>query len=350
MPLYNTQAHFLYRQFFLTPSTPSSTFSLAGKSGLITGSNTGIGYQAASQLLSLGLSRLILVVRSVSKGNAAKKELLASLPKTLKTAPVVEVWELDLSNYASIVAFVDRLKSEQEQGQPDKKPLDFAILNAGLANFQFAKDESTGNEESIQVNWLGTALLTILLLPVLDHSDPSRSRPTISIVGSETAAWAKFKEASTATKEKTTLLSVLNDERNFVNTDRYYTSKLLQQLFFLELVRRRKQEHGAILNLVNPGFCYGSELHRGAPSVVGKVLGGVKRVIGRSAAMGARTLVHAAVLAGPESDGKFLSDNRVAPFAGYGDSEQGRKIQEMVWQETVGELVRVVGEERLVVH
>ncbi|OQE43727.1 hypothetical protein PENCOP_c003G00470 [Penicillium coprophilum] len=85
--------------------------------------------------------------------------------------------------------------------------------------------------------------------------------------------------------------------------DRYYTSKLLYQLFFLELVRsHRSVSHGAILNLINPGFSYGSELHRTAEGAFGKVLSGMKRVLGRSVSVGARTLVHAAVLAGESSD------------------------------------------------
>ncbi|KAL4957406.1 hypothetical protein BDW69DRAFT_156247 [Aspergillus filifer] len=258
-----------------------------------------------------------------------------------------------MGRYESILAFVDQLHKEKDAGE--KKPLDFAILNAGLANFDFVRNERTGNEEVIQVNWLGTALLTILLLPVFEHpaTEPntSRPRPTISIVNSETAAWAKFEEASIATNQHTSLLSSLNDEKNFVGTDRYYTSKLLQQLFFLELVSRRSKEakgKGPILNLVNPGFCYGSGLHRGAPSIVGNILGGVKRVVGRSAAVGARTLVHAATCAGVKSDGMYLSDCRVAPFAEYGNNERGKKIQEMVWEEAMQELKSVVGTERLV--
>jgi hypothetical protein len=58
--------------------------------------------------------------------------------------------------------------------------------------------------------------------------------------------------------------------------------------------------------------------------------------------MGALTLVHGAVVAGPESDGKYLSDNRVAPFAGYENSDSGRVIQAKVWEETVSKLGKVV--------
>lgn len=65
-------------------------------------------------------------------------------------------------------------------------------------------------------------------------------------------------------------------------------------------------------------------------------------MVGRPASVGARTLVHAAVVAGPECNGEYLSDNKPAPFAGYGDSNSGRITQGRVWDETVTELSKVV--------
>ncbi|KXG46530.1 Short-chain dehydrogenase/reductase SDR [Penicillium griseofulvum] len=340
MPFYNSYPGFLYRQFLVCPSKAPSTTSLRGKAGIVTGSNTGLGYQASSQLLGLGLSHLILAVRSISKGEAARKSLLAALPASAKP-PVVEVWELDLANYASIIAFVDRLKRSDIE-------IDFALLNAGVANFNFTVNQSTSHESSIQINWLSTALLTLLLLPELDRQaakNLNRARPVISIVGSETAAWAKFAEAQVSIKRGIPLIDVLDDKTHFDMGDRYYASKLLQQLFFLELFRNRssaKRSTGTILNLVNPGFCYGSELHRTAEGAFGTVLSGMKRVIGRSVSMGARTLVHASVLAGEPSNGRYMSDNKPAPFAGYGDSDSGRITQAQVWKETLTELGPVV--------
>ncbi|PYI26451.1 NAD(P)-binding protein [Aspergillus indologenus CBS 114.80] len=346
MAFYNTYPGFLYRQFLICPSKAPSSTSLRGKAGIVTGSNTGLGYQASAQLLGLGLSHLILAVRSSSKGEAARKSLLASLPASAK-APVVEVWELDLGSYASVRSFVERL---QQSGLH----IDFALLNAGVANFHFTMNQATSHETSIQVNWLSNALLTLLLLPVLDIQATqhlNRPRPVISIVGSETAAWARFKEAQIARSQRRPLTQVLDDPKHFNMGDRYYTSKLLYQLFFLELFQHRspgKRSTGAILNLVNPGFCYGSELHRTAEGAFGKVLGWMKRVIGRSVSMGARTLVHSAVLAGEPSNGRYLSDNKPAPFAGYGDSDAGRFTQDQVWKETISELKQIVDVNELV--
>jgi NAD(P)-dependent dehydrogenase (short-subunit alcohol dehydrogenase family) len=346
MTFYNSYSGFLYRQFLVFPSKAPSSTTLVDKTGIVTGSNTGLGYHACVQLLELGLSHLILAVRNTTKGEAARESLLASLPASAK-APVVEIWELDLDSYNSVIAFVERLKKSNIQ-------IDFALLNAGVANPKFAVNQSTSHEMTIQVNWLSTALLTMLLLPVLDQQvadNPNRSRPVLSIVGSETAAWAKFKEAQVSTKEGIPLIRILDDETYFELTDRYYTSKLLYQLFFLELFHSHrsstKRSNGTILNLVNPGFCYGSELHRTVDGALGKFLGGVKRVIGRPVSMGARTLVHSSVLAGESSNGQYMSDNKPSPFAGYGNSDAGRKVQARVWEETILELSKVMDAKRV---
>ncbi|KAJ5521749.1 Short-chain dehydrogenase/reductase SDR [Penicillium freii] len=346
MSFYNSYPGFFYRQFLVCPPKAPSDTSLQGKAGIVTGSNTGLGYEASAQLLNLGLTHLILAVRNLSKGEIARTSLLASLPKSTKP-PVVEVWELDLADYGSITSFVNRL-------QKSGIYVDFALLNAGVANFNYTQTPSTSHESTIQINWLGTALLTLLLLSDLNKqavANPTRPRPVISIVGSETAAWAKFKEAQVYTGKGIPLIKALDDKTNFDMGDRYYTSKLLYQLFFLQLVRsQRSVSRGAILNIVNPGLCYGSELHRTAEGVFGGILSGMKRVLGRSLSMGARTLVHAAVLAGENSDGRYLSDCKMAPFASYGDSDDGRKMQTQVWKETAAELSRVVDMEKLLLE
>ncbi|KAJ5375159.1 Short-chain dehydrogenase/reductase SDR [Penicillium concentricum] len=315
--------------FLVCPLRAPSTTSLQGKAGIVTGSNTGLAYQASAQLLKLGLPHLILAVRSLSKGEIARNSLLVSLPKSIKP-PVVEVWELDLENYSSITSFVRRL---QQSGIC----IDFALLNAGVASFNYTQALSTSHD---------TALLTLLLLPVLNKQDvvnPTCPRSVISIVGSEAAAWAKFKESQVSTAKSHPLIKVLDDKTHFDMGDRYYTSNLLYQLFFLELFRsHRYVSQGAILSPVNPGFCYGSELHSRAEGALGKVFSGMKRVVGRSVSMGAQTLVHAAVLAGESEDGRYLSDCKVAPFSGYGESCAGRKMQAQVWEETVGDLNRVM--------
>ncbi|KAH6669202.1 putative retinol dehydrogenase 12 [Halenospora varia] len=167
-------------------------YHLKGKIAIVTGSNTGIGLECACQLLDLGLSKLIIAVRDESKGQAASTNLSSG----------------HMLSYDSVVAFAERAKT--------LKRLDIVVFNAGVM---------AGHEETIQGNFLSTALLTIPLLPILkfkDTNEPSR----MVWVQSDMASWAKFKE-----QDSTPLLPTLDKPESFNLPDRYSTSKLLGQLF-----------------------------------------------------------------------------------------------------------------------
>ncbi|GJC97687.1 short-chain dehydrogenase [Colletotrichum higginsianum] len=84
---------FLYSQLF--KSLPYPQGSYAGKTVVITGSNVGLGKEAARHFARLGASKLILAVRSLDKGRVAKEDIEAT---TNCAKHVVEVWELDMSN------------------------------------------------------------------------------------------------------------------------------------------------------------------------------------------------------------------------------------------------------------
>lgn len=129
---YKTQ--FCERQAGLPPG-----LNLKAKVAIVTGSNAGLGYESARQLLDLGLSHLILAVRSVDKGEAAAVKLRQGAPHAK-----VEVWKLDMCSYQSIEAFAQRV------GQ-DLTRLDIALLNAGLVKPEFEIVKETGHEETMQV-------------------------------------------------------------------------------------------------------------------------------------------------------------------------------------------------------
>ncbi|KAL9039303.1 MAG: hypothetical protein Q9180_002607 [Flavoplaca navasiana] len=352
MVFQNTYRGFFYRQLFTTPAliTPS-TVSLAGQTGIVTGSNTGLGYHASSQLLSLGLSRLILAVRDTTKGEKARSSLLATLNETTqlsgKNQPQVEVWPVDLTDYTSIIQFANRVRDTPNLH------VNFIILNAGVARFGFELAPN-GNEITIQTNWLSTALMAITLRPILQAQYTQAKRtatnghtpkpPVLSIVGSEVAQWAVFKERKIAASgpPHTTVLAVLNDKKKFNPGDRYYTSKLLLTLFFREFLDRLPSAtNDVVVNLVNPGFCYGSELHRSITGPLGVVFGGMKRAIGRSTEVGARTLVHGAVVAAKETHGCYLSDEKVAPWMDFVITSKGEQAAHEMWKE-LGEELRAV--------
>jgi hypothetical protein len=159
--------------------TRSKYGSLDGKVAIITGANTGLGLESAKQLLTLGLSHLIVAVRSIEKGKAAASQLKLANPKA-----TIDVWDLDMESYASIQSFAERCKTLPH--------IDYTILNAGLGPLKFSTTKATGHEKAIQVNFLSTVLLTILLLPIL-KAKGTRDKPArLTIINSVTAHLCKF--------------------------------------------------------------------------------------------------------------------------------------------------------------
>lgn len=208
-----------------------------------------------------------------------------------------------MSSYESIVAFTKRCKTLER--------LDMAVLNAGAFKASFTTNPATKHEEVMQVNHLSTALLTILLIPVLrDLRAPDSSTPArIVLVNSETAAWAKFSQRDAAG-----ILDAMDSPTaSYDMAETYYASKLLNQLFFAQLARRVPATAGAVVTMENPGLCHGSELHRDISGVKATIATRMKRLIGRTLEQGAWTLTDAAVMHGEEVHGQYLGDCVIKP-------------------------------------
>jgi len=300
---------FVYSQLFVRPTYPEG--SLDGQTILITGANVGLGYEAARHVVRLGASRVLLGVRNVPAGEAAKKEI----EESTKRPGVCEVWEVDLASYSSVLAFGDRISQLPR--------LDGAILNAAIAtrNFQLAENY----ERTITVNVISTLLMGLLILPKLKATKkeiPS-SHPHLSFVVSEVHAWVQFDEW----KEENTL-QIISDPAKAKMGERYPLSKLLEVLVVQELAGRVRGSE-VIINMVNPGLCH-SQLGREA----GWGLWLLKQVLARSTEVGSRTLV-TGILSGLESHGAYLSDGVVqnTMLSEFVRSADGAKAREKVWSE-----------------
>ncbi|CAG9951067.1 unnamed protein product [Clonostachys rosea f. rosea IK726] len=298
---------------------PAGT-DLTGKVAIITGGNTGLGLHCARHLLSLKLFHLILAVRSPKKGEAAAAGLRADYP-----AATVEVWTLEMTSYSSIQDFCKRAET-------DLKRLDFTILNAGAVKVDFGIC-STGHEEVIQINYLSTFLLAILMLPICKDKAPSGCPGRLTIVSSGTALMAKF-----LNRDKRPLLASFDDTtiQPWDSIERYFSSKMLGHLFFVRLIDNLNADD-VIVNLVEPGMCKGSELHREVPGVAGVFLNTYKAIAGRNPADGAWTYVDAAVIKGKESHGCFLLDWEIHPFTKLVYLPEGKPIIDTLWDETMAE-------------
>ena len=152
---------------------------MTGKVALVTGANTGIGYHTALELVRNG-AEVILTSRSVTKGQAAMKNIEQDIKKTNKEDFDIKMTllQLDLASLESVEQFA--LEFEKLN-----KPLHILVLNAGIMKspgqefvgtemrygFETTKD---GFESHIGVNHIGHFYLTKLLSKKLKASAPSR--------------------------------------------------------------------------------------------------------------------------------------------------------------------------------
>jgi len=124
---------------------------------IVTGSNTGLGFEAAKHLVALGAAKVIMGVRNVSLGETAKSEIELATGKF----NVAKVWALDLASYDSVKVFAKRAIKELDR-------IDALIENAGVAVSQRVQAE--GHLVTITVNVISTFLLGVLLLPKMSES------------------------------------------------------------------------------------------------------------------------------------------------------------------------------------
>jgi NAD(P)-dependent dehydrogenase (short-subunit alcohol dehydrogenase family) len=288
------------KQFFHSiPKIPPG-ISLSGKAAIVTGSNCGLGFSCARQFLEIGLSRLIMGVRSQERGDAAAVQLRSDFP-----AAVIDVWVVDNASYRSVQSFANKCEAELPR-------LDIAVLNVGIGKLQFDRCEETKHEEDLQVNYLSTVLLALLLLPKLAASkgDTRNASPgRLTMVASDLALWIDMEDT-----DKEGILERLDRPREtFSHLYHYGHAKLMLSMFVSRLAKEVRPED-AIINVVNPSLVMGTEVFRSWKMTwYEKILvnlGGA--FIGRNVVDGGRIYVHASVVLGKESHGGF-TDRIIRP-------------------------------------
>ncbi|CAC5376700.1 RDH12 [Mytilus coruscus] len=138
---------------------------------VVTGGNTGIGYETAKWMAMLGAS-VIIACRSEKRAQEAITRMKSDFRERVKEQKTegvtqtddlsVEFMKLDLSSLKSTKEFVDQFT---ESG----RPLNTLICNAGIA-FHPLEYTEDGNETMFQVNYLSHLLLTFHLLPIMKRS------------------------------------------------------------------------------------------------------------------------------------------------------------------------------------
>ncbi|OAA56198.1 NAD(P)-binding domain protein [Niveomyces insectorum RCEF 264] len=320
-------AIFFGSQFLNFPKWPPRSTDLSRQVAVVTGATSGLGVEAARQLLDFHLSHLILAVRSVQRGEAVAASFRTAYPDA-----TIEVWPLEMESYVSVQAFARRVDEELSH-------VDIVLLNAGIVNYDFERVEETGHEKVIQVDYLSTMLLAILLLPIIKKKRTAAKqggggRPArLTIVNSGVSLASKHEW-----EDMRPLLTVFDDTGLLAwnGAERYWSSKLLGQLFFIKLFPYVSADD-VVFNMVDPGLVRDTGLSRNTRGASVFILWLMKRIAGRSLAAGASTYIDAAVIRGKESHGCFLMDWDIRAFAHFAYTPKGQNAMETLWKETLGE-------------
>ena len=208
----------------------------SGRVAVITGANTGIGYEAAAVLADKG-AKVVLAVRNVDKGNEAAARITAK-----SRDAVVSVQELDLTSLDSIRTAADALKAAHPR-------IDLLINNAGVM-WTPKGTTKDGFELQFGTNHLGHFALTGWLLENLLPVEGSRV-VSISSQGHRIRSEIDFDD--------------LQSERGYNRVAAYGRSKLSNLLFTYELQRRLNAKGAAtIAAAAHPGGSR-TELVRNSP-------------------------------------------------------------------------------------
>jgi len=204
--------------------------SQAGRTALITGANSGIGYQAALQLARHG-AHVLLGCRNEAKGRGALERLLREARGANGEGASAEVVQLDMASLTSIrdfaAAFIGR-----------GIVMDLLINNAGVMALPKRELTEDGFERQFGTNHLGHFALTGLLLPAL----LAAPAPRVVTVASLAHRTGKIE------------FDNLQRERGYEGWDAYNASKLANILFAKELDRRARAAHSRLLSVaVHPG-------------------------------------------------------------------------------------------------
>lgn len=297
-PTHTPFQQFYANQFGTTPQPPPPSTSFAGKTAIITGSSSGIGQECARIMLELRLSHLVMGVRNPAKGEAVAKGLRQNHPGAR-----VDVWEVDMVKYASVQAFAEKCGRELER-------LDVVILNAAGQGMGFTVEKETGHEEALKVNYLSTALLGLLLLPVLKGKSKARGGAPgrMLFVSSALGVTSKFEnhaadpllpsftEPYASGKETWNLQAAM---------ERYSMTKTLLNMFVYKLSTLVAAED-VIIDAVEPGYTKGSGLDRGAGGILKAIIWVFKSLVARTLEHAAWTYIDAVDRKGKDSHGCFV--------------------------------------------
>ena len=261
--------------------TPRQIPSQQGRLAIVTGANSGIGYQAAKYLARAG-AMVILACRNAEKGEAARAQIAAAQPLAK-----VEMRILDVADLDSVRRFAAEFLSED-------RPVDLLINNAGVMAIPERRTTPQGFEMQFGTNHLGHFALTALLLPALLRQPESR---VVTV-------------ASIAHKGGKLNFDDLNAERSYDPRGAYQQSKLANLVFGLEFDRRLRAHAAKTASVIaHPGVAVTNIVSNGmGTGLKGRIVNALLPFVAQSDDRGSWPLVYAATSPDAHGGGYYGPD------------------------------------------
>jgi NAD(P)-dependent dehydrogenase (short-subunit alcohol dehydrogenase family) len=294
------------------PWTVERIPDLSGKTILVTGGNSGIGYEAARQFARKG-AHVVLACRDGQKGRAARDAIASAHPQSS-----AEAMKLDLASLASVRAFAEAYRTRHQT-------LDVLCNNAGVMALPY-RQTADGFEMQFGTNHLGHFALTGLLLDLVLRT-PGARVVTVSS-GAHRMGRIRFED--------------LQWERSYWKWAAYAQSKLANLLFAYELQSRLKGAKAAAISVAcHPGYA-ATNLQVSGPRMAGSsmmewLVWSVTQLVAQSAEMGALPTLYAATAPGVRG-GDYIGPDGLGEMRGYPTKVQSsprshdREVAEQLWQ------------------
>lgn len=253
-----------------------------GKVVIVTGSSSGIGFEAA-RVLAEKQATVIIAVRNLEKGNKAIEKILSQNKEA-----DVKVMELDLANLESVEKFAENFKKEYSR-------LDLLINNAGVMIPPYSKT-ADGFELQFGTNHLGHYALTGLLLELLLATEGARIVNVSS--GAHKAGKLDFDD--------------LNWEKRRYSAWRAYGDSKISNLYFTYELNRKLKENNLdlLVTAAHPGYT-ATELQRNMG-----VFEFLNHIFAQSVSMGTLPTLRAATENGLKG-GEYFGPNGFMEMRGF---------------------------------
>lgn len=242
---------------------------MQGKTCVVTGANSGIGKATSLKLAEMN-AQVVMVCRNKEKGKIALEEI-----KKITGNNTIDLMICDFASIKSIRNFAEDYKQKY-------KKLDVLINNHGIFNFKFHKTED-GFESMFAVNYLGSFLLTNLLLDVIKASSPAR----IIVVSSNVYKLARKKNLYDYNFEKRRF-------RGFIS----YAESKLYIIMTSHILSDKLKGTDVTINSLHPGF---TKTNMGMSNKMYKAFYPLFGIFAKTPEKGAQTSIYLA--SSPEVEG-----------------------------------------------